>query len=59
MESAKARAYERMYPNTGIPEAQKEERFEREEFKRERLSHDRTTRTRGILIPRLPYKENR
>lgn len=49
--------YERLYPETGIPDAQKAERMERIDFKRERASNRRTGRTRGIVIPALPWKE--
>jgi hypothetical protein len=57
-ESPKARAYEALYPNTGISEAQKEDRMERLAFKGERRSLRRTSRTRGVMIPRLPWKED-
>ena len=57
-ESQKAQAYERMYPATGIPEAQKEERYERLSFKEERQTYRRTSRNRGIIVPALPWKEN-
>lgn len=53
-ESLKARRYERLYPDTGISENQKEERMERIDFKAERRSLRRTGRNRGILIPDLP-----
>lgn len=56
-ESAKARRYERLYPGTGIPEAQKEERMEREDLKRDRREHRRTNRSRGIIVPGLPWLE--
>lgn len=47
-ESPKAREYEKRYPGTGIPEAQKIERMERLEFKEERQTLHRTTRNRGV-----------
>lgn len=50
-----AAAYERLYPDTGIPEAQKEERMERLVFKDEARSLRRTSRTRGIVVPELPW----
>lgn len=56
-ESPKAQAYEERYPATGIPEAQKEERMERLSFKEERQTFHRTTRNRGIIVPRLPWRE--
>lgn len=55
MAADKAAAYERLYPDTGIPEAQKEERMERLTFKDERQSLRRTSRTRGIVVPELPW----
>ena len=53
--SALAEQYEARYPDTGIPEAQKEERMERELFKHERRSLRRTSRNRGIVVPELPW----
>lgn len=55
MAADKAAAYERLYPGTGIPEAQKEERMERLTFTDERQSLRRTSRTRGIVVPELPW----
>lgn len=52
-----AKLYEKKYPGTGCSEAQKEERMERELFKGERLAHRRTGRTRGVVIPALPWHE--
>jgi hypothetical protein len=52
-----AEQYEQKYPNTGCSEAQKQERMERELFKSERLSLRRTGKTRGIVVPRLPWQE--
>ena len=52
---SKADRYERAYPGTGLPEAQKEERQERIDFKSERSSLRRTGRNRGIVVPRLPW----
>ena len=54
--SALADQYEKRHPETGIPEAQKEERMERLLFKEERQSLWRTGRTRGIVVPSLPWK---
>ncbi|MDP3937553.1 MAG: hypothetical protein Q8R92_05380 [Deltaproteobacteria bacterium] len=55
-----AREYERRWPGTGIPDAQKQERMERRLFYGEQSSLRRTGRTRGIVIPELPWerKEN-
>lgn len=56
-----AENYERLMPQTGIPEAQKQERMERRVFKAERRQHHRTGRNRGIVVPELPWlkdKEN-
>lgn len=53
-DSKKAQAYERLRPGTGIPEAQKEERYERMAFKDERRALRRTSRNRGIVVPALP-----
>lgn len=49
-ESPKAREYEKRYPGTGIPEAQKEERMERLAFKEERQTLHRTSRNRGMTF---------
>ncbi len=54
--SALAEQYEKRYPATGVPEAQKEERMERILFKQERGSLRRAGRTRGIVVPELPWK---
>lgn len=56
-ESAKAQRYEQRYPETGISEAQKEERMERMDFKDESRTLRRTGKNRGIVIPALPWKE--
>ena len=50
------RRYETAYPGTGIPDAQKQERAERILFKAERVSHRRTGRSRGIIVPDLPWQ---
>lgn len=52
-----AAQYERTWPGTGIPEAQKQERMERELFKQERLTLRRTSRNRGLVVPALPVDE--
>jgi len=55
--SALAEQYEKRYPETGIPEAQKEERMERILFKEQGRSARRTSRNRGIVVPALPWKK--
>ena len=50
------RKYDATYGDPGIPEAQREERQQRLEHKAERRSNRRTGRTRGVLIPELPWK---
>lgn len=50
-ESRKAKRYERRFPETGCPEAQKEERIERLDLKEGR-------RMRSILIPELPWQRS-
>ena len=50
-----AREYERRYPGAVGDEAQRAERMERLAFKEDAQSHHRTGRTRGIVIPRLPW----
>lgn len=52
-----AERYERTYPGTGIPDAQKQERMERIDFKAERANLRRTGRNRGIVVGELPWKK--
>ncbi|MCR4339976.1 MAG: hypothetical protein NUW01_08830 [Gemmatimonadaceae bacterium] len=47
--------YEKLYPGAVTDSAQKEERMERILHKRERSSLRRTGRTRGIIVPALPW----
>jgi hypothetical protein len=54
-ESAKARRYERRYPETGCSEAQKEERMDRLDFKEDVAAGRRTMRNRGIVVPDCAY----
>jgi hypothetical protein len=54
--SPKARAYDAHAPETGVPEAQAEERHERRVFGEETRQHRRTGRNRGIVVPDLPWK---
>lgn len=49
--------YERLYPGAAGSDAQAEERMQRLAHKAERREHRRTGRTRGIVVPRLPWKE--
>lgn len=52
-----AAEYEKLYPETGCSDAQKEERMQRLLFKQERQTLRRTGRNRGIVVPALPWKE--
>ena len=52
-----AAEYEKLYPDTGCSEAQKEERMQRLIFKEERALHRRTGRNRGIVVPTLKWQE--
>jgi DNA primase len=54
-ESPLAQRYEKAYPDTGCSEAQKEERQERIDFRKEAGALRRTSRTRGIVVPALPW----
>jgi len=47
--------YEKLYPGAITDSAQKEERMERILHKRERSSLRRIGRTRGIIVPALPW----
>ena len=51
----KADRYERLYPDTGCSDAQKQERMERLDFKQESRRSIRTGRNRGIVVPELPW----
>ena len=53
--SGLAERYEKRYPDTGISEAQKEERMERLVFKEEGRSPRRSKRARGMIVPELPW----
>lgn len=48
--SGLADKYERLYPDTGISDAQKEQRMEKIVFDSERKTHHRTGRTRGVVL---------
>lgn len=50
MSARDAERYEKRYPGTGIPDAQKEERQQRLDFKAERATHARTARNRGVVF---------
>lgn len=54
-----AENYERLYPQTGIGDAQKQERMERKVFKAETRQLRRTGRNRGIVVPELPYQREK
>lgn len=56
-ETARAQEYERLYPEAVGDESQRAERMDRLAFKEERQTGRRTGRTRGIVVPALPYKE--
>lgn len=56
---SKAEQYERRFPETGISDAQKEERMDRLAFKEERRSARRAGRNRGVVIPRVPWHEEK
>lgn len=51
----KAEQYEKRYPNTGIPEAQKHERMERLEFKERKAGTGRTSGSKFIGVPDMPW----
>lgn len=50
-----AENYERLYPGTGVGEAQAQERMERKVFKAESRQLRRTGRNRGIVVPDCAY----
>jgi hypothetical protein len=50
---AKAEAYERLYPGTGVPEAQAIERQDRIEHRERRQGDGR--RSRFTTVPELPW----
>jgi len=58
----KSDAYEKKYPGTGISEAQKHERMERLEFKERKAGTGRTSGSRFVSVPDMPWlhdkKEN-
>ncbi len=49
--------YENLYPGAVTDPAQKEERMERILHKRERSTLRRSSRTRGIIVPALPWRK--
>ncbi len=51
----KAEAYEKKYPGTGITEAQKIERQDRIEFKERKAGTGRTSGSRFVSVPELPW----
>jgi hypothetical protein len=50
-----AARYEARCPETGVGEAQAAERQQRRDFREEVSTHRRTGRTRGIVVPALPW----
>ena len=52
-----AAEYESRWPETGCSESQKEERMERVLLKEDKRTHRLSMRNRGIIVPRLPWKE--
>lgn len=56
-EAARAKEYERLYPGACADESQRAERWDRMTFREERQDHRRTGRSRGVVIPRLPWVE--
>lgn len=58
-EAARAKEYERLYPGAIADESQRAERGERLAFQEERQTLRRTTRQRGVVVPSLPWKEDR
>ena len=53
MEHPKAAAYEKLYPETGIGESQKVERYERIELKQRKAETGK--RSRYVSVPALPW----
>jgi hypothetical protein len=53
----RAARYEALYPETGVSKEQAAERMDRIDHKAEKAAHVRTGRTRGIVVPSLPWKE--
>lgn len=51
----KAEAYEKLYPGTGISESQKHERMDRIEFKDRKAGTGRTSGTRFVGVPDMPW----
>lgn len=59
MASRAVEEYRRRFPETGVPAAQEQERAERLAFKQERRSLRRTGRTRGVVVPDLPWHRDK
>jgi len=51
----KADKYEKRYPGTGIGESQKHERQDRIEFKERKAGTGRTSGTRYVGVPDMPW----
>lgn len=58
-EARRAADYERLYPGAVADEAQRAERQDRLSFREERQAGRRRARTKGILIPDLPWRAER
>jgi|GEM_PF-2049181 len=58
-EAARAAEYEKRYPGAIDDESQRAERMERLAFTEERQALRRTTRSRGIVVPALPWRDDR
>jgi hypothetical protein len=54
-----AENYDRIYPETGRSEADRQDSMERLVFNAERTQLRRTGRTRGIVVPDCPYFRNK
>lgn len=51
--------YDRRHPEVDIPDGQKVDRMERRAHGWERALLRRTNRTRGIVVPSLPWLEDK
>jgi hypothetical protein len=54
-----AENYHRLHPDTGVGDAQAQERMERKVFTAESKQLRRTGRNRGIVVPDCPYFRNK
>lgn len=58
-EARRAAEYERLYPGATDNEAQRAERMDRIAFREERGPVRRRARTRGVVVPDLPWRAER